>query len=164
MYGNQCKAWFEVNARRVNADEVEKIKEAIKSETGLVNMKDPYSNKKNDNEWLLYGVYDSVDEKSELGCKKEFYQKYQQGVIANQILKDKTLKKLFDKADFLFKLQEKYDYKISYTIFFSLQLDIDSPFASNAHSLSLDREIMEFACKIKAFNNIIVEPYYSENN
>lgn len=41
MYGNQCKAWFEVNARRVNADEIEKIKEAIKNETGLVNMKDP---------------------------------------------------------------------------------------------------------------------------
>ena len=163
MYGNQVKAWFEINSRRLDKEAREDIKKQFKEKLGLTAKADPYNGKKADDIFLLFCPYDSVDEKSEDGCKKDFVEQ-QVAINISKILREKVLKKLFDNVDFLNEIGEKYDGKIAYTVFAAVQQDLDSEWC-NEHAIdfSLDYDIISFLANIKAFNTLLLEPYHSED-
>lgn len=163
MFGNQVKMWFEINSRRIDKDAIQDIKKQFKDVLGLTNKADPYSGKKLDEVYLMYCVYDSVDEDSDFGCRKDF-QNCQANINISQLLREKVLKKLMQNADFLFDIQEKYGYKFSYNTFVSVQQDLDSEFDNEKPiDFSLDNDIIEFLHKIKGFNTLLVEQYHSES-
>ena len=80
MFGNQVKAWFEINSRRIDKETREDIKKLFKEKLGLTAKADPYNGKKADDIFLLFCPYDSVDEKSEYGCKKDFVEQNPEAV------------------------------------------------------------------------------------
>lgn len=163
MFGNQVKMWFEINSRRIDKDAIQDIKKQFKDVLGLTNKADPYSGKKLDEVYLMYCVYDSVDEDSDFGCRKDF-QNCQANINVSQLLREKVLKKLIPYADFLFTIQEKYGYKFSYNTFVAVQQDLDSECDNEKPiDFSLDNDIIEFLHKIKGFNTLLVEQYHSED-
>ena len=162
MFGNQVKAWFEINSRRIDKETREDINKQFKEKLGLTAKADPYSGKKADDIFLLFCPYDSVDEKSEYGCKKDFLDQ-QANINISKILREKVLKKLFDNVDFLNEIMEKYDRKFAYTVFVAVQQDLDSALDNEQYiDLSLDNDIIAFLTNIEAFNTVLVEPYHSE--
>ena len=91
MFGNQVKMWFEINSRRIDKDAIQDIKKQFKDVLGLTNKADPYSGKKLDEVYLMYCVYDSVEEDSDFGCRKDF-QNCQANINVSQLLREKVLK------------------------------------------------------------------------
>ena len=163
MFGNQVKAWFEVNSRRIDKEAREDIKKQFKEKLGLTNKADPYTGKKADDVYLMYCVYDSVDEDSDFGCKKDF-QNQQSNINISKIIREKVLSKLFAQTEILAQLQEKYNYKFSYNLFAAVQQDLDSECDNEqAIDMSLDNDIIEFLYKIKGFNTLLIEQYHSED-
>ena len=167
MFGNQVKAWFEINSRRIDKEAREDIKKQFKEKLGLTTKADPYTGEKDDNVFLMFCPYDSVDEDSDFGCKKDF-QKCQGNINISQILREKVLKKLLGQEDFLRELSEehnrKYGKKLSYNLFAAIQQDLDSECDNErAIDLSLDNDIVKFLFTIDSFNTILIEPYHSED-
>ena len=163
MFGNQVKAWFEINSRRIDKETREDIKKQFKEKLGLTAKADPYNGQKADDIVLLFCPYDSVDEKSEYGCKKDFVEQ-QANINISKILREKVLKKLFNNIDFLNEIREQYDRKFTYGIFAAVQQDLDSKLDNEqAIDFSFDNDIISFLVYTKAYNTLLVEPYHSED-
>ena len=63
MSGTNCIAWFKIKTKGLKPDAIGQLIEEMREGTGLVPEADPFG-EKDDKNWLLYGVYDSVGEKN----------------------------------------------------------------------------------------------------
>ena len=163
MSGTNCIAWFKIKTKGLKAAAIKQLIKEMQEGTGLAPQADPFG-KKDDSNWLLYGVYDSVGENpdEEWGKDKEFLERWEYGITVWEIVDEKVLKDLYGKEDVLLKLKEKYG--VEYWLYFCTFIDIyhedDDGYGDNNISLSL--KAMAFLSKIGAGDYLRVMTYHSE--
>ena len=124
MSGTNCIAWFKIKTKGMKPDAIGQLIEEMREGTGLAPQADPFG-ERDDSNWLLYGVYDSVgDEPSDLtGKDEEFSERWEYGINVYEIVNEKVLKDLYGKEDVLLQLKEKYG--VEYQLYFCTFLDLD---------------------------------------
>lgn len=164
MYGTNCIAWFKVKTTGLKTDAIKQLIKDMQEGTGLAPQADPFG-KKDDSNWLLYGVYDSVGENpdEEWGKDKEFLERWEYGITVWEIVDEKVLKDLYGKEDVLLKLKEKYG--VEYWLYFCTFIDIyhedDDGYGDN--DISLSPKAMAFLSKIGASDYLRVLTYHSDD-
>lgn len=124
---------------------------------------DPFG-EKDDANWLLYGVYDSVgDDPDELtGKDDEFSERWEYGIKVSEIVDEKVLKGLYGKEAALLQIKEKY--KVAYQLYFCtfLDLEMEEVDGYGDNDISLTLRAMDFLSKIGADDYLRVMTYRSE--
>lgn len=164
MSGTNCIAWFKIKTKGMKPDAIGQLIEEMREGTGLAPQADPFG-ERDDSNWLLYGVYDSVgDEPSDLtGKDEEFSERWEYGINVYEIVNEKVLKDLYGKEDVLLKLKEKYG--VEYQLYFCTFLDLDMADIDGYgdNDISLPPKAMAFLSKIGADDYLRVMTYRSEN-
>ena len=167
MSGTNCIAWFKVKTKGLKADAIKQLIKEMQEGTGLAPQADPFG-ERDDRNWLLYGVYDSVGENpDELTGKdkkdKEFFERWEYGITVWEIVDEKVLKDLYGKEDVLLKLKEKYG--VEYWLYFCTFLDICYADVDGYgdNDISLSPKAMAFLSKIGASDYLRVMTYHSND-
>lgn len=164
MDGTNCIAWFKIKTKGLKAAAIKQLIKEMQEGTGLAPQADPFG-KKDDSNWLLYGVYDSVGENpdEEWGKDKEFFERWEYGITVWEIVDEKVLKDLYGKEDVLLKLKEKYGVK--YQLYFCTFLDICYADVDGYgdNDISLSPKAMAFLSKIGASDYLRVMTYHSND-
>lgn len=163
MDGTNCIAWFKVKTTGLKTDAIKQLIKDMQEGTGLAPQADPFG-KKDDSNWLLYGVYDSVGEDPDelTGKDEEFSERWEYGINVYDIVNEKVMKDLYGKEDVLLKLKEKYGVK--YQLYFCTFLDLDMADVEGYgdNDISLPPKAMELLSKIGASDYLRVMTYHSE--
>lgn len=164
MDGTNCIAWFNVKTTGLKTDAIKQLIKDMQEGTGLAPQADPFG-KKDDSNWLLYGVYDSVGENpdEEWGKDKEFFERWEYGITVWEIVDEKVLKDLYGKEDVLLKLKEKYG--VEYLLYFCTFIDICYADVDGYgdNDISLSPKAMAFLSKIGASDYLRVMTYHSND-
>lgn len=162
MWGTNCVAWFEVKTSEMNAEEIKALIKDIERESGLLPQADAFGHR-DDANWLVYGVYDSVGDNPDLdsGKDEEFLERWEFGINTLEIVDEKVLKDLYGKEDALLELKEKYNlqYKLYVCTFLDLYMEDSDGYGDNDVSLSV--RAMAFLNKIGAYDYLRVMTYSS---
>lgn len=164
MSGTNCIAWFKVKTKGMKSAEIKALIKDMQEVTGLSPQADPFG-EKDDNNWLLYGVYDSIGEEPDelTGKDEEFSARWEYGICVYEIVDEKVLNELYGKEDALNELKNKYsvEYQLYFCVFLDVSMDDIDGYGDNDISLSLNA--MTFLSKIGAGDYLRVMTYRSED-
>lgn len=164
MHGTNCIAWFKIGTKGLQSAQVKELIKDMQEETGLLPQADPFG-EKDDANWLLYGVYDSVGDAPDdlTGKGEEFSERWEYGIKVYEIVDEKVLNGLYGKEESLLKIQDKYKvrYQMYFCVFLDLNVEEDDGYGDNDISLSL--KAMEFLSKIGADDYLRVMTYRSKD-
>lgn len=163
MSGTNCIAWFKIKTKGLKAAAIKQLIKEMQEGTGLAPQADPFG-ERDDRNWLLYGVYDSVGEDPDelTGKDEEFSERWEYGINVYDIVNEKVMKDLYGKEDVLLKLKEKYG--VEYQLYFCTFLDLDMADVEGYgdNDISLPPKAMELLSKIGADDYLRVMTYHSE--